>query len=864
MAIPNIIVLDYKEDVIRWLDPELVDVEEIDAENACKKIKLTYPYENNIVNEYENQWYEQGNKIYIPEINGLKSCLYIINTDYEIDFWEDNTISFEAEEVITELNYDVIAFRSASAFTISTEQLDTWFGSYFDIGTIDTLKANRRIVTPEGVMTLMSLLRLIEEQTERTFITDYVSINNEIKRTLYLVDTNKVETLSASQILDLNYNLESLEFIKSEEKTYNAIAPIFQENTSVTSNDVDSMSSDELNALYKNISENRTNNTNTVIKQIIDAVGSTEGSISENKTRDELLDEWLEYEVETGQEIPMIIKEDENGNIVTTNTWYAPFTKNKNELFIFYEGVTRANYVGVEAYNTDKAPTKHKILTSNTSEQLVESIYNELATTLLSKLQPTFELKVDIADIQNVTGESELSYNLHDNLQVRVPGFTYYVPCKITETTKNLHHPNENSIKVETSVISVYELYDSVITSNDMIISNNENSMQITGLLTSNDEPLPDSLVTMNIKLVEAYFENNTTIQQEYKTFDPVHETYYFSENELQKLELILRKQYFDNSYSSMNYYRLRDVQGFVYEVPRKDCIALNQARIQCYINNETIYGGINSGGLGKGYFDDTIECHYYSNYDMITLQQAQNNHKLYEQTKKYYYTWFKDIQTSQRAMFDNLGLPDATTITVASEAQNGSTCLPASLSAATNILKTYHTEAELAKLMGTTTGGTNRNDASRVLTELGFEVGHRYFTEDRIKNVLLDEVVSVSVDPSKLGANYYNNYYRNTGEGSHAIIITDWYQLSGQELMLRVLDTNLPVYNPLWSNKYTMNKDEWIPFSTIERAVISTYIDGKWYNYKNKTITKFMMVVWNSDKNNPSAEDISKYIVKK
>ncbi len=230
----NIIILDYKEKVVKWLNPNLCEIKETSKKDACRKIELTYPYEEEVITSEKTLWYEQGNKIYVPGINGIKSCLYVINTDYEIDFWKDNTVKLEAEEVITELNNDVVYFPENTLIEITQTQLDTWFGAYYDILGIDTLNSSRKQVSPSGIMTRMSLLRLIEEQTGRVFLTDYSNENNHIERSLYLANPEDTRFISKTDTLDLNFNLESLEFTKSEEDTYNAIAPIFS-NSSIVS-----------------------------------------------------------------------------------------------------------------------------------------------------------------------------------------------------------------------------------------------------------------------------------------------------------------------------------------------------------------------------------------------------------------------------------------------------------------------------------------------------------------------------------------------------------------------------------------------------------------------------------------------------
>ena len=156
----NLIVLHGDETLLTWLDVDKAKIIETNSKNSCRKIEITYPYENKIIQEDTDLWYEQGNKIFVPAQNGISACLYVINTEYEIDFWKENTITVTAEEVLCELNYDVISFKSNSNYKITSGQLEAWFGDYYEIGIIDAMTNNRKQITPEGVMTYMSLLRL--------------------------------------------------------------------------------------------------------------------------------------------------------------------------------------------------------------------------------------------------------------------------------------------------------------------------------------------------------------------------------------------------------------------------------------------------------------------------------------------------------------------------------------------------------------------------------------------------------------------------------------------------------------------------------------------------------------------------------
>ena len=142
-----------------------------------------------------------GNKLWIQGDANLSDCLYVIDTQVKEDVYKENTISFEAEEVLVELNYAPLFSQtelSNSDFKKITENgkmevvvnwnaLNYWFGRYFNIGVVQECisdYASRLTIT--GTMTLMNLLRYIEEETGNVFVTRYEKDNltNTIHRYL--------------------------------------------------------------------------------------------------------------------------------------------------------------------------------------------------------------------------------------------------------------------------------------------------------------------------------------------------------------------------------------------------------------------------------------------------------------------------------------------------------------------------------------------------------------------------------------------------------------------------------------------------------------------------------------------------------
>lgn len=831
----NIVIFDFLESFVKWLDPDLADIEETTNTNACRKIKITYPYEREVIDEDTKLWYQPGNKIYIPEINGITSCLYVINTQYEIDFWDKNTITVEAEEVLTELNYNMLSFPSGQNITITKAKLEEWFGMFYDIEGMDTLPSNRKIVSPEGIMSRMSLLRMIEEETGRTFQTTYDNVENHIKRTLYLADMTKTRYIAQTETLDLNYNLESLEFIKSEEDTYNAMCPVFNNQTNVvTAEELTNNPTLNISTAVINKAELRTENNNTIklntdlitIKDslidagVIDGDTTTVPSDITQVDGDQLLTDWLAYTVEEGQEIPMIIQQDDDGNTVTTQTWNAPFAKEAGELYIKYTGVNQTDYSLVSPYNPGRAPMMFKCGKENTSETLMPAIYNELANSLLGKLMPQYELKISVKDIQDLLGLDSLGYQVGETLQVRVPNFNYYLPCHITETVKNAHFPGENTIKIETEVTSIFDMLSTEIVSQDRIIGENEIKTVFGGTLREAESniALPDRYITMAIRLVKAYTGTEEIKPQEQivKKFDPNNETYVFDDIQIQNLEKAMRNDMYKTGFLSATY-KIRDVEGNVYSILWGDARALYQARINIYIANEEYYGG--GDKLGSGSFDDTISVHWYDNPRDLVVAPNQT----FEESKKYYWAVAEeDLQHPNPVGEANLAF--------SSECQNGSTCMPASMSNITSALFCYYTEYELAKLMKTSDAGTNRVDAEKVMEQLGFKLERVPATWDNVKKYCDSRhLLSISVKIEDLGQGYYKGIYQESDlTGGHAVNVCGWYY-QGNTRKVLVQDSNMPVFAPWFTGPYTLD-DVWINWDDLLAGIHVTYRENDWH----------------------------------
>lgn len=201
----NVIVLDYNEKFLTFLDPELLDITETTEIGGLPTLSVEYIMSND---EEAKRLFKVGNKILIVDHPSLDDRLYVINTKVKRDYFKENNVVFDVEDVLVELNYAPLFSQTdlttKNGFTINTvngektvfvdyKALKFWFGDFFNIGIVqDCLNTTIQKISPTGTMTKMELLRFIEEHTGNVFVTRYEigMLDNTIHRYLDFLNPN--------------------------------------------------------------------------------------------------------------------------------------------------------------------------------------------------------------------------------------------------------------------------------------------------------------------------------------------------------------------------------------------------------------------------------------------------------------------------------------------------------------------------------------------------------------------------------------------------------------------------------------------------------------------------------------------------
>ena len=205
----NVIVLDYEEKFITFLDPELLDILETTEISGIPSLTIEYTIQDD---EDVKNLFKVGNKIWISNHPSLDDRLYVINTKVKRDYFKENNVVFDVEDVIVELNhvdfFSQTDLTAKNGFTLSSSNgernvlvdynaLKFWFGDFFNIGIVqDCLNTTIQKISPTGTMSKMELLRFIEENTGNVFITRYEKdvYTNVIHRYLDFLNPNGNDT----------------------------------------------------------------------------------------------------------------------------------------------------------------------------------------------------------------------------------------------------------------------------------------------------------------------------------------------------------------------------------------------------------------------------------------------------------------------------------------------------------------------------------------------------------------------------------------------------------------------------------------------------------------------------------------------
>lgn len=249
----TIIALSPTEKFLQFLDSELCDITETHEYGGLRTVEFEYTFQDLAK---DKALFKLGNKIWIQGHPTIEDCLYVVNTEVKQDIFKENKISFEAEEVLVELNnaplFSHTELTQANGFNVTGDEvtidwnaLNYWFGDYFNIRLVQKCISDyASVISLTGTMTRMNLLRQIEEETGNVFVTKYEKdqLNNTIHRYLDFVNP-------------ININKDWTLYTEYSFINNNVVSECYDENGNLTTEDEPYEATPFWNPDYENLDE---------------------------------------------------------------------------------------------------------------------------------------------------------------------------------------------------------------------------------------------------------------------------------------------------------------------------------------------------------------------------------------------------------------------------------------------------------------------------------------------------------------------------------------------------------------------------------------------------------------------------------
>lgn len=423
---------------------------------------------------------------------------------------EDDIVTFPTEKEITYYSPEELTFKILNK---NKKELGSWNGETIGVTTQSNLI--RLAYNQTSGITCQcngkTFAVISDEITESEgFYTDFydennypfTSIANDPNKISLVLDNHSIFRVLAnnvvvheqtinpllgdvhSEVLDLGYNLENVQFDVDESDTFNSIMPI---------------------------------------------ISSSESHEGLSKTdMDDLINRWVNLQVNKGDLIPMIVQKVTTTGTKTTgvvNNYYskpynandnpdnntyeywaavayrtAPFNKNAGEPFIYDDTITGIDYTHIKS-RPDVNETRGdqfipKIGPVETSDEDPYAIYNDVANKLKEKKYPKVTVNVDVANYKNKRFND---YQLWDKVYLKLPGYEELITARVNSISKNSNDLAENNVTLGTYSINTIIPQTKTILFGDNVNFDYPSSGKLTVQLKDyNDNNLANKLVTFS------------------------------------------------------------------------------------------------------------------------------------------------------------------------------------------------------------------------------------------------------------------------------------------------------------------------------------------------------------------------------
>ena len=447
----NIVNENLPEEVTRFensaFGPEEIDEDTDTTDEDDYDVEVTEPY------DYEaNQTYsDEPDPVFIPITNldptrcdfRITDGTNLLNTDGNI-FQDDGdtALSWDCSTCgldDTDYPHYAITFQKKGnllGITINEKNYAVTSIGYNPSSFIPELR-------DEGVIAL-------DNELEYTIIPDdsYFEIyDHESNVTLFRTQLNTQIGHIHEEILDFGFNLENVEYNVDETDTYTAVSPVI--NLSSDSGDRNALSRTDIDTVinrWLNLSITKGTSVPMIVEKVNITAESWNAALAQLGTYSVTNNYWIRP-LKPNDNTDSNDKQYEFYRAIAY--WSAPYTKRAGEMHVQTDKDLSVEYTDIyerpDTRNERRCVHSPKLGNTETTDEDVYAIYNQVAMYLKEHEEPTVDIGVDVA---NLLGYEYNNYDLHDKVYIKLANTRELITAKVTKTTKEAHDIAKNSIEI--------------------------------------------------------------------------------------------------------------------------------------------------------------------------------------------------------------------------------------------------------------------------------------------------------------------------------------------------------------------------------------------------------------------------------
>ena len=393
-------------------------------------------------------------KNYTPQrnINPDNCVMRLTNTNGEVITTEDETpLEWETDDIhFTNNNQELIITIQKDGANIG---IDCNNKSYAVAQATDVTKRYGYVsqIKNNGHITISDDLKYETILPDGSYFEIYDEVNEKVLfRTLINTEIGTVHI----HPLDFGFNLENVTFDINETDTYTAVSPVISQEKKDSSKKINRTNFNDLLTRWVNLSITKGQQVPMIVQKIQQQAATLEAAKM-------ALGDYTELSGANQSTNPAnwwrrpYTPQDQTGTNASSNKWEfwrgtaywkAPYSKKAGELFVRtdkYANTSYQNVIGRKDAREERSINNPKMGTTETSDEDIYAIYNQVCTYLRAHEQPVVEIDVDVA---NLEGNVFNDYHVNDKVYVKLPDSEDLVSARVTKTVKEANDMSKNTV----------------------------------------------------------------------------------------------------------------------------------------------------------------------------------------------------------------------------------------------------------------------------------------------------------------------------------------------------------------------------------------------------------------------------------